>query len=52
MLLFLFCLFLGCHWFLFSLSIFHGKICNDRLLQLFDCIELMKNEVKKKMHEV
>jgi hypothetical protein len=31
-------------------SIFHGKICNDRLLQLIDCIELMKNEVKKKMH--
>jgi hypothetical protein len=31
-------------------SIFHGKICNDVLLQLFDCIELMKNEVKKKMN--
>jgi hypothetical protein len=33
-------------------SIFHGKICNDRLLQLIDCIELMKNEVKKKMQDV
>jgi hypothetical protein len=31
-------------------SIFHGKICNDVLLQLIDCIELMKNEVKKKMN--
>jgi hypothetical protein len=31
-------------------SIFHGKICNAVLLQLIDCIELMKNEVKKKMH--
>jgi hypothetical protein len=31
-------------------SIVHGKICNDHLLQLIDCIELMKNEVKKKMH--
>jgi hypothetical protein len=30
-------------------SILHGKICNDVLLQLIDCIELMKNEVKKKM---
>jgi hypothetical protein len=35
---------------LFSLSISHGKICNDQLLQLIDCIELMKNEVKKKMN--
>ena len=31
-------------------SIVHGKICNDHLLQLIDCIELMKNEVKKKMN--
>jgi hypothetical protein len=31
-------------------SIHHGKIYNDVLLQLFDCIELMKNEVKKKMN--
>jgi len=31
-------------------SISHGKICNDLLLQLIDCIELMKNEVKKKMN--
>jgi hypothetical protein len=35
---------------LYSPFHFHGKICNDRLLQLLDCIELMKNEVKKKMH--
>jgi hypothetical protein len=33
-------------------SIFHGKICNDALLQLIDCIELMKNEVKKKMNAI
>jgi len=33
-------------------SIVHGKFCNDALLQLIDCIESMKNEVKKKMHEV
>jgi hypothetical protein len=33
-------------------SIFHGKICNDVLLQLIDCIELMKNEVKKKMNAI
>jgi len=31
-------------------SIVHGKICNDRLLQLIASIQLMKNEVKKKMH--
>jgi hypothetical protein len=31
-------------------SILHGKICNDVLLQLIDCIESMKNEVKRKMH--
>jgi len=51
MLLFLFCLFLGCHGSILP-SIVHGKICNDDLLQLIDCIELMKNEVKKKMHVV
>jgi hypothetical protein len=34
---------------LFSLSIFHGLECNDRLLQLFECIESMKSDVKKKM---
>jgi hypothetical protein len=28
------------------------KVCNDVLLQLIDCIESMKNEVKKKMHAV
>jgi len=33
MLLFLLCLFLGCHWF-YSPFHFHGKICNDVLLQL------------------
>jgi len=33
-------------------SICHGKICNDVLLQLIDCIELMKNEVKKKMNAI
>jgi len=33
-------------------SIVHGKICNDELLQLFDCIEFIQNEVKKKMHQV
>jgi len=47
-LLFLFRLFLRCHWFY---SPFHcsWKICNGKLLQLIECIELMKNEVKKKM---
>jgi len=49
-LLFLLCLFLGCHWFLFSLPFFMEKSRNDVLLQLLDCIESMKNEVKKKMH--
>jgi hypothetical protein len=33
---------------LFSLSIFHGS-CNDRLLQLIECIESSRSEVKRKM---
>jgi hypothetical protein len=28
------------------------KSATNALLQLIDCIELMKNEVKKKMYEV
>jgi len=47
-LLFLLRLLFGCHWFY---SPFHSswKICNGALLQLVDCIESMKSEVKKKM---
>jgi hypothetical protein len=37
--------------FLFSLSIFHGHQCNDQLLQLVECIESIKSDVKKKMME-
>ena len=33
---------------LFSLSIFHG-LCNGELLQLIECIESIKTEVKKKI---
>jgi hypothetical protein len=33
---------------LFSLSIVHG-LCNGLLLQLLECIESMKNDVKRKM---
>jgi len=33
---------------LFSLSIVHG-LCNGLQLQLIECIESMKNEVKRKM---
>jgi acetyl-CoA C-acetyltransferase len=33
---------------LFSLSIFHG-LCNGLQLQLLECIESMKNDVKRKM---
>jgi len=32
---------------LFSLSILHG--CNNVLLQLIECIESMKNDVKRKI---
>jgi hypothetical protein len=46
--LFLFCCFLlRCH-VLFSLSILHG-LYNGRLLQLIECIESKKSDVKKKM---
>jgi hypothetical protein len=41
------CLFLWCHGSILP-SILHG-LCNGALLQLFECIESMKNEVKKKM---
>jgi len=33
-------------------SIFMEKSATNDLLQLIDCIELMKNEVKKKMNAV
>src|SRR2546429_7995229 len=48
MLLFLFRLLFRCHWFY---SPFHSswKICNGLLLQLVECIESLKSEVKKKM---
>ncbi|HVI07791.1 MAG TPA: hypothetical protein VND65_05805 [Candidatus Binatia bacterium] len=49
MLLFLLCLFLGCHLVLFSLPFFMERR-NDVQLQLIDCIESLKIEVKKKMH--
>src|SRR5690242_10842016 len=42
------CLFLGCHSSILP-SIVHG-LCNDLLLRLIECIELMKNDVKRKMH--
>jgi hypothetical protein len=41
------CLFLWCHGSILP-SILHG-LCNDLQLQLFECIESMKNEVKRKM---
>jgi hypothetical protein len=50
--LFLLCLFLGCHWFYSPFHFFMEKSATNVLLQLFDCIELMKNEVKKKIHAV
>src|SRR3974390_1152339 len=34
--------------YLFSLSIVHG-LCNGLLLQLIECIESIKNDVKRKM---
>jgi len=51
MLLFLLCLFLGCHCF-YSPFHFHGKICNECFVATYCCIELIKNEVKKKMHVI
>jgi hypothetical protein len=42
------CFFLGCHSSILP-SIVHG-LCNDLLLRLIECIELMKNDVKRKMH--
>ena len=47
-LLFLLCLFLGCHGSILP-SIFHGLLCNDAQLQLIECIESIKSDVKKKM---
>ena len=47
-LLFLLCLFLGCHGSILP-SIFHGLLCNGVLLQLIECIESIKSDVKKKM---
>jgi len=44
----LFCFLFGCHCIYSPFSIFHGS-CNGVLLQLIECIESMKNEVKKKM---
>ena len=41
------CLFLWCHGSILP-SIIHG-LCNAPLLQLFECIESMKNDVKRKM---
>jgi hypothetical protein len=39
-------------WFYSPFPFFMDKSATNVLLQLFDCIELMKNEVKKKMNEV
>jgi hypothetical protein len=36
--------------FLFSLPFFMEKSATNVLLQLIDCIESLKNEVKRKMH--
>ena len=47
-LLFLLCLFLGCHGSILP-SIFHGLLCNGVQLQLIECIESIKSDVKKKM---
>jgi hypothetical protein len=47
-LLFLLCLFLGCHGSILP-SIFHGLLCNGAQLQLIECIESIKSDVKKKM---
>jgi hypothetical protein len=42
------CLFLGCHGSILP-SIFHGRLCNDLMLRLIECIESIKSDVKKKM---
>ena len=47
-LLFLLCLFLGCHGSILP-SIFHGLLCNGAQLQLIECIESIKSDVKKKI---
>src|ERR1700722_12967108 len=48
-LLFLLCLFLGCHGSILPFHFSWTCYSNGRLLQLIECIESLKSDVKKKM---
>jgi hypothetical protein len=48
-LLFLLRFFLSCHGFYSPFPSFDGVCRNGKKLQLIECIELLKNDVKKKM---